>query len=210
MFLSFNDLSLCFRRQIGDNLQMNFQRFFLSFLFLICAFVANANEPIGDRSWVEDPSGKMTLEEVKTAEQKPLEGKFFSRGYSQSTFWVRIRIDPSRFKLINPDDRLIIRIRPPYIDNIELFDPLDNSEKKRITGQSHDWKHDELQSLNLNFVIPVGKEPRDIWLRIRTDKSTMAVIELMSEAEARKIDRSQEFWTMLYISLLVVDRKSVV
>ncbi len=183
---------------------MNFQRFFLSFLFLICAFVANANEPIGDRSWVEDPSGKMTLEEVKTAEQNPLEGKFFSRGYSQSTFWVRIRIDPSRFKLINPDDRLIIRIRPPYIDNIELFDPLDNSEKKRITGQSHDWKHDELQSLNLNFVIPVGKEPRDIWLRIRTDKSTMAVIELMSEAEARKIDRSQEFWTMLYISLLVV------
>lgn len=170
----------------------------------MCTIVANANESIGDRSWVEDPGGKMTLEEVKDAKQNPLEGKFFSRGYSQSTFWVRIRIDPGRFKLNNPDDHLVIRIRPPYMDNIQLLDPLDLSGNKRITGQSHDWKNDELQSLNLSFVIPVGKEPRDVWLRIRTDKSTMAVIELMSEAEARKIDRSQEFWTMLYISLLVV------
>lgn len=176
----------------------------LSICLLIGQSIAQTNDLASGRGWVEDPAGTMTLEEVKLAKQIPLDGKFFSRGYSQSTFWIRLKVDPQKFEGLKPDDHLVIRIRPPYWDHVELFDPLDSSDRKRITGQNYDWKKDELQSLNLNFVIPLGAQARDIWLKVRTDKSTMAVIELLPEVEVRKFDRSQELGSMFYIALLII------
>ena len=151
---------------------MSILRLLSALVFSVCALTAHANNSHTSRSWVEDPTGLMTLDQIKLEQQQPLESKFFSRGYSRSTFWIRLEINPDQFQGLRPEDHLVIRIRPPYLDHLQLFDPLDSSAKQRVTGQSYDWKNDELQSLNLNFVIPLGSEPRDVWLKIRTDKST--------------------------------------
>ena len=60
--------------------------------FLFCVLGAQANDLVTDRAWVEDPSGQMTLAQVEQAPQTPLKTRFFSQGYSQSYFWLRLHL----------------------------------------------------------------------------------------------------------------------
>jgi len=166
--------------------------------------IAQAHDFVSERAWVEDPAGTMTLAEVAQAQGTPFENKYFTRGFSQSTFWLRLRIDPRVSGDHAPAEKLIIRIRPPYQDQIRLYDPLAAEDQVRQTGDYFDWARDEYRSLNLNFVIPVGDTPRDVWLRLRTNQSTMTVIDVMSEDETRAADRRQEIATTLYFALLLV------
>ncbi len=87
---------------------------------------------------------------------------------------------------------------------MRLYDPLADQDRIRQTGDYFDWAGDEYRSLNLNFVIPVGESPRDVWLRLRTDQSTMTVIEVMTEDETRAADRRQEIAMTLYLAVLLV------
>jgi signal transduction histidine kinase len=178
-------------------------KYFLSLIILFCAITAQANDLVLERGWVEDPSGTMTLAEVRQAKESPLETKLFSKGYSQSAFWIRLRIDPSRLE--DPSvQQLVVRIRPPYQDQIWIYDPLAALDKVRATGDYYDWADDEYRSLNLNFVIPVGTEPRDIWFRIKASVSTLTFIEVMTPEQVRAADRKQEIITTLYLSILFV------
>lgn len=186
-----------------EMIRMSVRHYLLSLLILLCALSAQAKDLGGERGWVEDPSGKMTLSDVKQAVQTPLENKLFSKGYSQSFFWIRIHIDPSDL-LDQKIQNLVIRIRPPYQDQIWMFDPLAQSDQERVTGDYYDWAEDEYRSLNLNFVIPVGTEPRDVWLKIKSSASTLTFIEVMTPDQVRAADRIQEIATMLYLSALFV------
>ncbi len=178
-------------------------RYFLSLIILLCAFTAQSNDLVSERGWVEDPSGLMTVSEVKQAKESALTTKLFSKGYSPSAFWIRLRIDPAR--LNDPAiQNLVVRIRPPYQDQIWIYDPLAATDKVRVTGDYYDWADDEYRSLNLNFVIPVGTEPRDIWFRIKASVSTLTFIEVMTPDQVRAADRKQEIITMLYLSALFV------
>lgn len=178
-------------------------RYLFSLMILLCAFTAQANDLVIERGWVEDPSGAMSLSEIKKAKESPLTTQLFSKGYSQSAFWIRMRIDPSRLE--DPSiQTLVVRIRPPYQDQIWIYDSLAAKDKVRVTGDYYDWAKDEYRSLNLNFVIPVGSEPRDIWFRIKASVSTLTFIEVMTPEQVRAADRKQEIVTMLYLSALLV------
>ncbi|MFY9136240.1 ATP-binding protein [Zwartia sp.] len=178
-------------------------RYLLTLIILLCAINAQASDLVLERGWVEDPSGTMTLAEAKQAKESPLATKLFSKGYSQSAFWLRLRIEPS---LIGDPSvqQLIVRIRPPYQDQIWIYDPLATKDTVRVTGDYYDWADDEYRSLNLNFVIPVGTEPRDIWFRIKASVSTLTFIEVMTPEQVRAADRKQEIITMLFLSALFV------
>ena len=178
-------------------------RYLLTLIILLYAINAQASDLVLERGWVEDPSGTMTLAEVKQAKESPLATKLFSKGYSQSAFWLRLRIEPSRID--DPSvQQLIVRIRPPYQDQIWIYDPLATKDTVRVTGDYYDWADDEYRSLNLNFVIPVGTEPRDIWFRVKASVSTLTFIEVMTPEQVRAADRQQEIVTTVYLSLLFV------
>ncbi len=183
---------------------MNFRKIMLLLVIGIWAMLANAHDFVTERAWVEDPAGTMTLAEVQQAKSTPFENKYFTRGFSQSTFWLRLHIDPNLGRDHASVEKLVIRIRPPYQDQVQLYDPLAAQDRVRQTGDYFDWAYDEYRSLNLNFVIPVGDAPRDVWLRLRTDQSTMTVVEVMSEDETRAADRRQEIATTLYFAVLLV------
>lgn len=170
----------------------------------LCSFAAQAHDFVTQRAWVEDPTGTMTLAEAQQAPATPYDSKYFTRGFSQSTFWLRLGIDPHASPEHPTTDKLVIRIRPPYQDQIRLYDPLADQDSIRQTGDYFDWSHDEYRSLNLNFVIPTGQKPRDVWLRLRTTQSTLTVIEVMTEDETRAADRRQEIATTLYFAVLLV------
>ena len=183
---------------------MRFRQIFCGLTLLFCAWVAQAQNIVTERSWVEDPTGTMTLAEVQQAPQTPFPSDVFTQGFSQSVYWIRLHIDPKAAVGLQPDESLVIRIRPPYQDQIQLFDPLAKSDRIRQTGDYFDWAKDEYQSLNLNFVIPVGDASRDVWLRLRTNQSTLTVLQVMTESEVRAADRRQELLSMLYFAVLLI------
>jgi signal transduction histidine kinase len=189
----------------------NLVRYLLCLLCLVSALSAQARDVASDsvigivteRGWVEDPSGQMTLDDVKQAEQTRFSGVMFSQGYSESYYWVRLHIDPTRLSNQSVQN-LVIRLRPPYLDHIWLYDPLAADDRVRVTGDYYDWTDDEYQSLNLNFVIPVGTDPRDVWLRLKSSASTLMFIEVLTFDEVRAADRRQEVFTAIYLSALLI------
>lgn len=189
---------------VPHNSAMNLRQYICALALFVCAFAVQAHDFVTERAWVEDPTGQLTLAEVKQQPQTPLNGTIFTQGFSQSVFWFRIRITPDAAAPAKPDDKLIIRIRPPLQDQIWLYDPLAPQDQVKATGDYFDWMDDEYRSLNLNLVVPVGQRPRDIWLKLKTNQSTMTAIEVLTESEVRAIDRRQEMLTMLYIAVLVI------
>ena len=171
---------------------------------MVTVSLAWASGFVTERAWVEDPTGQMTLAEAQRAPETPFANKYFTQGFSQSTFWLRLHIDPAAITKPLASNRLIIRIRPPIQDQIQLFDPLHKDDEARLTGDYFDWETDEYQSLNLNYVIPVGQAPRDVWLRLRTNQSTLTVIEVMTVDEVRAADRRQEMGAIMYLAMLVI------
>lgn len=182
---------------------MNLRSMLCLLLLALCTFMAQAGDWVAERAWFEDSTGQMTLDKAKQASTMPLAGKLFTQGYSNSAFWIRLRIDPTHHGL-GPTEKLVVRLRPPYQDQIWLFDPLAPQDKVRATGDYYDWVDDEYRSLNLNFVIPVGEQPRDIWLRLKATVSTLTFIEIMTEDEVKAADRRQEMVAMLYMSMLFI------
>lgn len=174
------------------------------FAFCFYAGLVQARDFVTERAWVEDPTNSLTLVEVQQAPETTFTGKLFSQGFSQSAYWIRLHIDPAAAPTRSSNDKLVIRIRPPYQDEIWLYDPLAESDTARVTGDYFDGDQDEFDSLNLNFVVPLGKTPRNIWLKLKTNQSTLTSIEVLTENEARNLDRRQEVFIVLYLSVLFV------
>lgn len=183
---------------------MILRKIFCALSLLICAVVAQAHDMTTERSWVEDPTGSMSLAEARQAPATPFDGKIFTQGFSRSAYWIRLHINPSLSTAQSADERLVIRIRPPFQDQVWLYDPLARNDQVRTTGDYFDWEQDEYQSLNLNFIVPLGKEPRDVWLRLVTNQSTMTSVEVMTMEEVRSVDHRQELFSLLYLSALLV------
>lgn len=176
-------------------------------IFLLLALspiVVFPDEPVTERAWVEDPSGTMTLAQAMAAPQTPLSGTYFGQGFSASAFWIRLRIDPARWPGAPPDEELVIRLRPVYTDEFQLHDPLAPDGQVRYTGDRHPWANDDYQSLNNNFVVPLGKAPRDVWLRLKATASTLSSIEVLDRKTARSTDMRQLAWVLIYLCVLLI------
>jgi signal transduction histidine kinase len=173
-------------------------------LLALSAAAACSHGPVSERSWVEDPTGTMTLAQVMAAPQQPMAGSYFGQGFSASAFWIRVRIDPAKWPDALPDKPLVIRLQPVFLDEFELHDPLAVTGTVRYTGDRHSWSLDDYQSLNSNFVVPRGSAPRDIWLRLQTVTSTFSSIEVMDLETARQKDFGQLIWSLVYQSVLLI------
>lgn len=186
-------------------LAMQILRKILAFVLLALSTASALSlESLSERAWVEDPSGTMTLDQVKAAPQRPLTGPYFGQGFSASAFWIRLRIDPSQWPDAQPDTELVIRMKPVNFDEFQLHDPLAPGGEVRYTGDRHSWALDDYQSLNHNFVIPLGHEPRDVWLRLQTSTSTYSIIEVLEMKAARHKDFKQMLWSLVYVSVLLI------
>lgn len=176
----------------------------LLILLLLRWGVAISGNVVVERSWVEDPSGRMTHEQAMAAPQQPLTGPYFGQGFSASAFWIRLRIDPTGLPTGKPEDPMVIRLRPIFIDEFELHDPLSPKGQPRYTGDRHAWSEDEYQSLNNNFLIPLGHAPRDVWLRLKTHSATLSSIEVLELKSAQSKDWAQVIWGALYLAVLLI------
>jgi len=183
-------------------------RTLLALILLLFAlpFKGLAQNHIAEQAWFEDKTGHMSFKEVRQQRFEPFDG-FLTKGYGDSVIWIRLRIDPS----ISDDNpvniarsSLVLRIRPPYLDEIELFDPTFSPDKTIITGDRYPRARSDYSSLNLTFSIPRGSQPRDIWLRLNTTSSRLLHVEALTFESMHEKDRLQELFFGLCIALEII------
>ncbi len=142
----------------------------------------------------------MTLVDVQQRPQdfRPYQG-VLTRGYSASAFWLRLHVGAST------EQKLILRIRPTYIDHIELFDPLEGSaqgQAARMSGDHHPRQGMDYKSLNHGFAIPGSPTPRNIYLRLQSTSTMLAYAEVLTLDQAATADHLQELFYGVYLGLL--------
>lgn len=147
-------------------------------LFITClGFAASATEHITARAYWEDKTTQATFEHAQAQQYTAFEG-VLSRGYTQSATWIRLTITPPV-----GEDELILRMRPVYLDEITLYDPLDTTGKPRKVGDTTNYKDNEYKSLTHTFEIQAGSQPRDVWLRLKSTSTSLIVVEAFTRDE---------------------------
>ncbi|CAM8632449.1 HATPase domain containing protein [Oxalobacteraceae bacterium] len=177
------------------------------FVFLVllglfsAAALADPADHILERAYVVDESGKLTLDEIRQMPVQRYEG-VLSRGFTESATWIRITVAPVQG--IRSGEPLAVRVRPVYLDEIRLFDPLDTSGRVRIAGDRTEWHASEFKSLNHGFLIPASDAPREIWLRLKTTSTSLIHVQVLTMEEAQHANRIQEMVYGLMMGTLLL------
>lgn len=168
---------------------------------LSAAALADPADHILERAFVVDESGRLTLDDVRQLPVQRYEG-VLSRGFTESATWIRITVAP--VPGIRAGEPLAVRVRPVYLDEIRLYDPLDTSGRVRITGDRSEWKVSEFKSLNHGFLIPASDTPREIWLRLKTTSTSLIHVQVLTMEEAQHANRLQEMVYGLMMGTLLL------
>lgn len=172
---------------------------------------------IESQAYYEDRTGELTFAEVQEKQFTPYTG-ILTKGFTSSVIWLRLRIDPSLSSgkkrvastggfppaIYTPSartDLLVLRVRPPFLDRIELFDSLEPQRSGRITGNVIPWVDSEFGSVNHAFLIPAGVTPRDVWLRVAATSTLLVGVDVLPYDEMRALEKQQEILNMLDLAL---------
>jgi signal transduction histidine kinase len=172
-------------------------------LTLVMASMAEAlaDDLISSRSYWEDGSNQATLAQAKANAFKPYSG-VLSRGFTPSAVWIRLEVTPPLGA--KADDKLILRIRPIYLDEISLYDPLDTSGLQRVVGDRSNYRDEEYKSLTHTFVIPAGDQARHVWLRLKTTSTSLINVEAFTPVDMLAREYHLLIGYCLVLSLVVV------
>lgn len=180
------------------------------FLRLICLSMVLGGPGVGwaldhitERAWLEDSSGQMQWPEVADQVHQPFAG-VLSLGFGSSVIWLKLRIDPmvssARAK---QGESLILRIRPLYLDDVQVFDPL----VKGMVGVTGDRHHPRTQSLEgLDFMLPIalGDAPREIWLRLSSTSTRQIAVQALHPDDLRRLTQKQQMVFALYVAVILI------
>lgn len=139
-------------------------------LTLLIGSASASNRYLQGQAYFEDKGNSLTLEEVKKEEFTPFEG-WLAKGYRPSTFWIRLDVRPS----VND---LVLRIRPVFIEDIQLFDT-SAFDNKRVTGAKYKASDTENQTLNHNFNLGAYDHERQIYIKVKSVRTYLLGFEVM-------------------------------
>jgi signal transduction histidine kinase len=146
------------------------------------------------KAYFEDPCNCLSFEKVQNEAFTLFKDKVFSGGFKRSTYWLRLAIAPS-------NQEVVLRIRPSYTDEVELFDPADNILGKK-TGEEYPWNDSDVKSLGLNFKIPESTKQRDIYLRVKSEHSYLLSVEAYQAQTFFDLDSAESFVFEGYVIFL--------
>lgn len=176
----------------------SFVQFLLAYVFLVAS--VGAQNLITTQAYWEDPTGTASFTEAREQRFTPYEG-VLNRGYTASTTWLRLRID---HQTGNAQDRhIVLRVLPNFLDEVELFDPLDPRDKPRIVGDLANNAEQEYPSLAFGFAMPVGNQDRDVWLRVRNVNMKLIQIDAYGESAMLTVEKYYLTTTVICLGLML-------
>ena len=189
----------------------------------VCAasvHTAHAQDHITERAWLEDPSGQLTWAQAQQLPAQAFEG-VLNRGYGTGVLWLRLRIEPQRRSVASSFPSaasadaprlgvqdLVLRVRPAYLDEITLFDPLLAGEAgDGVAGVAGDRYHPRLDALQgADFLLPIalGSAPRDVWLRLSTTSTRQIYVSALLPHDLSAQTARESLVASLYVGVVLV------
>ena len=166
----------------------------------------NQRDHISARAWLEDPTHTQGPEQVRAMTWTPYEGPL-RNGYSASTTWIRLKIEPLAQKACREAEyqsQMILRIQPGHLDEIALFDPRYPDQPPQFAGDQHNWHLSKYRSFNQNLVIPAPCEAIEVMLRLRTHSHHGIHVEALYWDDAIAADRQQQLIAGAVITFLIM------
>lgn len=157
--------------------------------------------------FLEDPTGILSLSDVSS----PSISKRFrlsneerlNLGYTRSAYWIR-------FSLQNrTNERIGVYIHIPYplLDDIRLYEPLDNGRlRERKTGRFYPFDSKEIPTRHFNFAIEVPpKSAKTYYMRFASKDSLVIPIELhLRESLAATLHQDQLMMGLYYGIIIIM------
>ena len=136
----------------------------LLFLILVAPSGLAATDLVVERAFYRDPGGRATLEEVRQRTFTPYVG-LLTEGYQRNAvYWLRLRIRAGE----TPGAPLVLRLRPHWHDDLQLFDPADARPGARAVGDRHPWSANEIPFISHSFLLRQTDHERDIYVRVQS------------------------------------------
>lgn len=156
-------------------------------IFLLPALHVQASSLV-EIEVLKDTNATLGINEVMKESFKP-SGHTLARGYSQSAFWLRLTIAPS-------NEQRLLRVRPPYLDDLALYLPDPNHKNEWVVLHNGDrvaLHHRTLLGASLSFPLPPSDETQTLYLRLKTDSSSLLNVQVLNLTDFQQ----SEFRTML-------------
>lgn len=172
--------------------------------WLLCGQSARAQDHIVERAWLEDSTGQLRWQDAQTLSTQLFDG-VLSRGFGDSVVWLRLRVDPQAHAApLHDPDRLVLRIRPVYLDDIQLFDPLVPGGLAGVTGDMHQPHRQAFEGLDFMLPIARGNTPRDIWLRLSSTSTRQISVQALNTDDLYRQTQKQQLMFALYVAMILV------
>ena len=171
---------------------------------MVWPVLATAQDHITQKGWLEDTTGKLTWPQVTDQATQAFDG-VLSRGFGKGAVWIRLRIDPGAQPLPKrQSDRLILRMRPVYLDDIQVFDPLVPGGLTGATGDLHHPRSQPMEGPDFLWPIARGNGPRDVWLRLSSTSTRQIAVQALNAEALQKQTQIQDLMFALYISVILI------
>ena len=161
-----------------------------------------AKDLVSARSYWEDAQGQSSFDDAQTQSYTSYDG-ILAKGYSDSVFWLRLRVEP--VAAVQASEKLVLRVRPSFLDQVVLFDPADTTRTGPVNaGDMTAWAESEYQSLNHGFLIASLPQARDVYLRVSSTSTLMIHVEVLTQLDASRLDHTQELIYSVGTGLIVM------
>ena len=168
---------------------------------LLCISSAHAGDLIIEQAFWDDKSAVADLAQASQATFTPYSG-ILNRGYTSSATWLRLRIGS---QTSSPNDHhIVLHVSPNYLDDVELFDPLDFRDEPRRVGDRVPHQFQEYKSLLYGFVLPITQVDRDVYLKVKSTGAHVIKVEAYSESAGQVKEQIHLTYVLFCIGLILV------
>jgi signal transduction histidine kinase len=133
-----------------------------------------------ERAIWEDASAAVAIEQAVQAPFQALPNSTLVRqGYSASAFWIRLRLPWPN------ENSLVLRIQPPYLDEVRLFEASPSGWRERVAGDHHAQSTRESADVAFTFEVKANDHNQGVfYLRLQTTSSSIIDIQALTPRDS--------------------------
>lgn len=176
----------------------------LSLLILVLGCLAaapsRADDLIVSRAVLEDPTGRLTIDEVRGREFQPV-GPTLLRGYTRAAHWLRLQL-----RAPDKGGQAVLLIRPAYLDEVQLFEPDAGPARgwrMRSTGDRHAYDTRDVATISPSFLVAVPPGGTTLYLRLQTSSTSLLNLSALTPLEAQRSEHRLELLLAGFVAAML-------
>ena len=173
-----------------------FVLFFLCLVFSGGAFASENN--IRETAYLEDSTGQLSVEQAQQSVFTAY-SDILSKGYSESVFWVRLKIAPNL-----TGKPLVLRIQPTYLDDIEVYQRPHGAWIKKVVGDNHAFADREIHQTSFGVYIAPNDRESEIYVRLKTTSTHLIGFELLNQQEFLHLEGVRDLILSIFLGVNIV------